>query len=327
MPSDTARRAKRIAGIALAIAAGLVVLLLVGTPLVLRGERFAWAFGRLKPATQGPSRWAAARSAAARWWRCCWGARPACACATSLILDPEGVEVFAAADISAAIQVHRNPWRVTVHDLEPGRARWRMAPMRERRGIGFLSAFLPPRRASGEPAGAGGPARPPPPCARPPAPTSSSPSPAPTSTGSTASFDFPGWGLVLNDIRGRGELVAGQRDGRPVLRFEVAGVDARGGGLLRILSGRAMTAVPFDRVLIDRVGTPADTPADLLLLVTQASTGRSRLGGRALFAGLFACGASGAAARACRSGRLAPGRRRADRGGAGAGRPGSGGAG
>ena len=104
--------------------------------------------------------------------------------------------------------------------------------------------------------------------------------------GLTASFDFPGWGLVLNDIRGRGQLHVGPIE--PRLQFEVRDVDARAGGMLRILRGAAMTPVPFDRVAIQRIGTSGERAADLLLEVAAARTGRSALSGRALFGGLFA---------------------------------------
>jgi hypothetical protein len=306
VPRASLRKVSRLAGVVLAIVIALAVVLLLGTPLVLRGERFAWALARLVPATQGTIK----VGGGALGWSSLAAVllgRPAhVQLRDVLILDPEGVEVFAAARVSAAVQVERNPWRVAVHDLRPGAARWRMARMRERRGIGFLAAFLPPRRpgapgrrgprAPAGDAGAPGPAgdtrRGPSGGTRAPAARAEGTDFTFTITGAEldgldASFDFPGWGLVLNDVRARGQLVAGISGGRPVLRFEAAGVDARGGGLLRILGGRALTAVPFDRVLIDRVGVPADAPSDLLLLVREAATGRSRLGGRALFAGLF----------------------------------------
>jgi hypothetical protein len=207
------------------------------------------------------------------------------------VLDPEGTVVLRAAHVSAAVQVGRSPWRITIHDLRPGRGTWRMATMREHSGIGFLAAFQPPRRP--RPAGPT-PPRPAPPRAPAPAPRFAFAIAGAQLDGLDATFDFPPWGLVLNDVKAAGGLsleLTGA--GRPILRFDVRSIDARRGGSLRILGGPDATLLPLDRARLARVGTAEGAPTDLFLEVEEGLTGTSRLSGRALFPSLFGRRADG----------------------------------
>ena len=161
MPSDTARRAKRIAAITLAAIAGLVVLVVFGAPLVLRGSWFARTALRFLPPMQGQIHLGGGSLGFTAIAATLLG-RPAQVTLTDLeILDPEGVEVFRSDRLTATVQIQRNPLSVVVRDLRPGQSRWRFARMHHRPGIGFVTAFLRPgqptsserrRRGEGRPA-------------------------------------------------------------------------------------------------------------------------------------------------------------------------------
>ena len=194
--------------------------------------------------------------------------------------------------LEAVVHLQRDPWRLTIRELRPGIARWRFARMHQRRAIGFIAALMPPpQRPASEAA----------PRERPPQRGPRADRPAAGGSrrrlsrvqfnieradldGLTATFDFPGWGLVLNDIRGTGQLSVGGTTPSG-LQFEVRDVDARGGGMLRILRGANMIPMPFDRVAIHRIGTVGRGGADLLLEVREALTGRSRAAGGRCSAG------------------------------------------
>src|SRR6185436_11863581 len=78
----------------------------------------------------------------------------------------------------------------------------------------------------------------------------------------------------------------------PQLSFEARGIEVRRGGLLRVgLRDQQWAAVfPFQHVQIDRYGTDPGAPADMLLDVGRASTGRSALSGHARFTDVFPWG-------------------------------------
>jgi hypothetical protein len=284
LTSDTARRAKRIAAITVAALAGLAVLLVFGTPLVVRGSWFAAITLRLLPSMQGQIHLGGGSLGLGAIAAVMLG-RPARVTLNDLeILDPEGVEVFQSDRVTATIQIQRDPLAVVVRDLRPGQARWRFARMQRRPGIGFIAAFLrpgSPPRLNGACAARIDP-RPAPPlrsprsrCRPPPPMAGSFRIEGAELDGLSASFDFPGWGLVLNDIRGRGQLSVRAAERR--LQFEVRDVDARGGGMLRILRGAAMVPVPFDRVAIQRIRHRRARPAPICC---WRCAGRRRAGRR-----------------------------------------------
>ncbi len=276
---------------------GLIALCAVLLPLVFRGPRLAWALGKALPPMQGEIHLGGGRLGVGALFSLALGRPTSLVLQDLRVLDPEGVEVFWAADLRAALAVERAPLRIVIHDLRPGVSRWRLARMRTRGGIGFLAAFVPRgRRPELAPPG-----RPAPPVERerPVRPEGATRPPGEPRLqfaiasahldGTRATFDFPGWGLDLQDIRATGSFWAGLRgDGRPPIGFEVRDIHARGGGGLRIGAGRQAAQVPFDKARLHWIGTPSHAPADLLLLVSGATTGRSRLSGRAQFVSLFA---------------------------------------
>ncbi len=143
--------------------------------------------------------------------------------------------MFQSDRLTATVEIQRNPLAVVVRDLRPGQARWRLARMHQRPGIGFTAAFLRPGQPTSAERRQRGQDRPAPGATPPFAPKPVPPPPPMSSSfriegaeldGVSATFDFPGWGLVLNDIRGRGQLSVRAAERR--LQFEVRDVDARG---------------------------------------------------------------------------------------------------
>jgi hypothetical protein len=287
--------ALRLLGWGLLGVLGLGLLAMLAGPQLVRGPRLVALVQRALPPMQGQLRIGGGALG--------WDTAFALALGRTVSLrldnvdlrDPEGVEVLWAARLRATVQIERDPLRITLHRLRPGVARWRFARMRSRPGIGFLAAFRPPPRARVPPAVPPVPPTPVAPARRP-APVFDGRPPASFDIvdadldGLSVTFDFPGWGLVLDDLRGRGYLAirAPAGGGPPAVAFDVRGIDARRGGSLRFLRGLARTVVPFDRVGIDRVGTSGLGGQDLLLLVREGATGRSRLSGRAQFGGVMA---------------------------------------
>jgi hypothetical protein len=289
-------RGLQIAALVVGSVAGLVICSALLLPLVFRGSRLVWLVHQVLPPVAGQVQLSGGELGVGSLFALALG-RPADVRLRDLtVRDPEGTEVFWAAELRAAVAVHRRPLRVVVHDLRPGVSRWRLASMRERSTVGFVAAFMPrgwrpaARSRTEAPRSVAPPAPAP---ARPPQPRRTRPTlevgiASAQLDGLSATFDFPGWGLELADIRATGSFWATiPSAGKPPIGFEVRDIDARRGGSLRILRGRFANRVPFDRARLDWIGTPAHAPADLLLLVGGASTGQSRLSGRARFSGLF----------------------------------------
>jgi hypothetical protein len=260
-------------------------------PAIIRGPRFARLIQSTLPPMRGTVEFKSGSIGVGALWALVFG-RPIPVHIDDLrILDPEGTVVFSSTRLSTGVRFERSPLRLTLHDLRPGKGTWRFARMKNRRGIGFLAAFLPARPP--RPPGAGGAG------GQPTTPSTPAPSPQrPRSLlafvldgarleGLDVTFDFPGWGLALKDVHARGSLHLDPANEDAPLRFDVRDIDARRGGQLRILGGRRATQIPFDRAALARVGTPAEAPTSLVLDVTAAMTGPSRLSGRAEFPGLF----------------------------------------
>jgi hypothetical protein len=287
-------RAVRIAAVTVAALLGFVAICALLVPLLFRGPRLVWAVHRFMPPTQGEIRLGGGHLGVGSLFALALG-RPITVVLDDLtIRDPEGTEVFWAARLRAAVVLQRHPLQVVIHDLRPGQSRWRLASMRTRPAIGFVAAFfLPGRRVPPAPRPTTAPPPAVPAAPRPPAAAAPLVQVRIASAhldGLDATFDFPEWALELKDIRASGSFWASlpPPPGAPPIGFEVRDIDARAGGGLRILRGVFANRVPFDRARLDWIGTPNHSPADLLLLVAGAATGRSRLSGRALFAGLFA---------------------------------------
>ncbi|HEY2731043.1 MAG TPA: hypothetical protein VGK52_13960 [Polyangia bacterium] len=204
------------------------------------------------------------------------------------VAGPDGGEVLSAEDISAEIDVARNPWRIVVAPALVSHGRWRLSV--DGTDAGFLGAF----RAV--PAGATRAA-----CLAP-APRRGGPRPLP-STGASlvvrdarleeidVELDFPVWGLALPRVRATGSLAVGTPGGVG-FTFDVRDATAPGGRLRAGPGGAhatvATTTALFDDVVISHVGVSPDEPSDLVLAVAHADTGRSRLAGTAAFENVFA---------------------------------------
>jgi hypothetical protein len=257
----------------LVVAAAAVALL----PTIVRGPRFAWVVRRVLPPMLGQISIGGGRLGAGTVFALLTGRDFSIELDDLRVLDPEGTVVLASAHLSAQVAVHRDPARLVISDLRPGRATWRLGRMQHHRGIGFVAAFLAPARAGGRARGRAAPAE---------QPFVFQIANAELD-GLDAAFDFPTWGLDLGNVKATGSLMADTRDpDHHVFGFEVHGIDARRGGTLRILDGTAAARLPFERALIRRVAITPQQQNDLQLDVEMAATGQSRLGGQATFGGV-----------------------------------------
>lgn len=277
-----------VAGIALAVILSVAVL----APTVLGGARFGRLVESRLPPTCGQihiggGRWTWA--AALAFLR----GRPAALELTDVaIRDPEGAEVLRIRRLSGRVEVSHDRLHVKVHDVRVDGAAWRfaMGPENGRRevgGVGFLRAFMP----------AGGGAEPGRCAPRPPrtptpvrasVPRGSFEIDGATIDGLDVTFDLPGWGLVLKNVRTTARLAIpnpGAAGGD--VAFEVMDADARGGGELRVLAGPGALRLPFSRAALQRVATTAARP-DAIELAASVTTGRSRLVLSGAFTGVFA---------------------------------------
>ena len=279
------RAMKRIAyGVLLVLA--ILIALAAPAPWVIRGARFGTVVGRMLPATRG--------SIAVGGGRWTWGAvwellhgRPAPLALDGLrVLDPEGTEVLRAAHVTVAVEMGRAPSRLVLHDLRVSDGLWRFASMRRERGVGFTAALESPRPAA--------------PRARAVARASLFEIRGAVLDGVDTTFDLPGWGLSVARVHAHGNLAlastpgAGGPDahGRPArssvsFTFDVSDADLGGGGVLRILDGRARVELPFSAGRIERVATSAGAPDDLQLDADEVATGTSRLSVHGAFTSLY----------------------------------------
>ena len=288
------RRAKRAAkGLAVVVASLLVLAALA--PVVVSGARFGRVVGWLMPATRGTLSVAAGTWSWGAVWSI-WRGRPAPLSLDGIrIADPEGVEVLRAEHVDGSVELSRDRTRLVLRDLHIRRAFWRFAQMKNEREVGFLAALQPARRAAAPPRARGG-------------GLASFAITGADLDGIDLTFDQPGWGLVLTDVHARGQLAlasvprqasagapanARARGPRSVFTFEVTGADLRGGGLLRILSGRARTELPLSGGRIDRVATTAERPDLLELAASGVATGATRLNLNASFGGIAGGGDRG----------------------------------
>jgi hypothetical protein len=270
---------------------GLAAAILILPPLVVRGPVLRWIVAR---ATRDLCGTIAVDGGHAGWLvvpDLLRGRSFAVELGGLRVVGPDGGEVMFVERITAEVQVGRAPWRIVVEPALVERGRWRLAVDQTGGLGGFLGVFrtVPAGEArvaclTPAPRRAGGARR-----AQP----------------ASASFvvrrarleeidvdlDFPVWGLSLPRARATGSLALGEPGG-PLFTFEVR--DARApGGVLRAGPGGAAatiatTTAHFDDAVIARVGVSPDEPADLVLEVAHADTGRSRLSGKAVFENVFA---------------------------------------
>jgi hypothetical protein len=206
------------------------------------------------------------------------------------VTGPEGDEVLRAASITTDVAIARNPWRVVVNGGVASRGSWRLAVDPAGRVGGLLGAFRVVPEGATKAA-----------CLQPAAPRRGS---RPPSTPSASlelrgvrlddvdvDLDFPVWGLFLPRVHAVGSLALGTPGGAG-FTFDVRDATAPGGALRAGPGGTrasaATTTAHFDDVAIAHVGVSLEDPGDLVLTVTRADTGRSRLQGNAVFTNVFA---------------------------------------
>jgi hypothetical protein len=206
------------------------------------------------------------------------------------VSGPEADEVLHVATVTTHVEVARHPWRVVVDGGVASNGRWRLAIDPSGRIGGLLGAFRI------VPAGASKAA-----CLEPVTPRRGPRPPSqPNATlelrdvrlyDVDVDLDFPVWGLFLPRVHAVGSLALGTPGGAG-FTFDVHDATAPG-GVLRAGPGgarasAATTTAHFDDVAIAHVGVSREDPSDLVLNVTRADTGRSRLEGNAVFTNVFA---------------------------------------
>lgn len=279
------RAMKRIAYGVLTVLA-LLVAVAAPAPWLIRGARFGTVVGWMLPAMRGKITVGGGRWTWGAVWELLHG-RPAALELDGLrVVDPEGIDVLRAAHVTVGVEMGRAPSRLVLHDLHVSDGLWRFATMHRERDVGFLSALSSPRLSTARP--------------RAPARASLFAIRGAVLDGVDTTFDLPGWGLAVARVHAHGNLAlastpgAGGSDahGRPArstvsFTFDVSDADLGGGGLLRILDGRARIELPFSAGRIERVATTADAPDDLQLDADDVATGASRLSVHGAFTGLY----------------------------------------
>ena len=281
-----ARWARRVASVVLAVVLAIVLL----PPLVLRGPVARWAVSRATRDLCGTVHIEGAHLG--------WLVVPALLRGRPFLVQVQGAridgadgkDVLRAESVSAMVEVARKPWRVVVDGGVASRGGWRIGIDPEGRVGGLLGAFrvVAPGASRGV-------------CLEPVAPRRGPRPPVAPSSASLelrairldevdVTLDFPLWGLFLPHARGTGSLAVGTPGGAG-FTFDVLDATAPGGEL-RVGPGgaaasSATTTAFFDDVVISHVGVSTKEPGDLVLTVTRADTGRSRLSGTALFDNVF----------------------------------------
>jgi hypothetical protein len=278
-PRPWRRATKRIAFGVVAVIA-LAIAFAVPAPLLIRGSRFGTVVGWMLPTMRGKITVGGGRWTWGAVWELVHG-RPAPLEIDGLrIVDPEGTEVLRAAHVTVAVEMGREPARLILHDLHVSDGLWRMTSMRGERASGLVAAIQSPHRAAGR--------------ARAPARAATFAIRGAVLDGIETTLDFPGWGLSVARVRARGNLAVGPAPGGPggsrppsIFTFDVSDADLGGGGVLRILDGRARVELPFSAGRIERVATTSDAPDDLRLDADGVATGASRLAVHGAFTGLY----------------------------------------
>jgi hypothetical protein len=263
------RKAARIAGY---VGVGLVVLaavLAVGLPIYFRGERFGQLVEHVLPETRGHIHVGGGHWSWSTVIALVRGEPGALSVDDLTITDPEATEVLHIEHVTARVEVHRNPTRITIHDLVIKDARWRFAQMAKEKKVGFLASLEAIPKAGRKKASK-------------PSSTSLSIEGA-RLDGVEVTFDLPNWGLILRDAHG----TAGLAFKGKAFTFEVKDADIRAGGRLRILSEKKGIVLPVERARLDRVATTAEDPDSIRLDASGIVTGASRTSGGGVFTGIY----------------------------------------
>jgi hypothetical protein len=296
--SPSARRLLGRLGWGLAIAAGTIALLALCIPLLLSGPRLARLVERATAPLCGSVRIGGGHLAATGLFDLILGRRARLEIDGLRLFTPAGEEVIAAGRVVAEVTVERNPLRVLVDDMTLDRVKWHLY-QRAAGGVTLSEVFrrVPQGGSRAQCLVPIVPPPPPPPRSRQPPvhlPTGGTPF-AVEIRGATVRevdllLDFRTWALALPDVDALGSLsFSADADGRPSLAFEVTELEARTGGSLRVgrREARVAATTPFERVTVARFAATRERPADLLLEVTSARTGRSNLSGTAWFTNVF----------------------------------------
>ncbi|MEP6654816.1 MAG: hypothetical protein ABJA82_15745, partial [Myxococcales bacterium] len=280
-------RALRAAAIVFGLALAGAVLL---APLLVSGPRLGRLIERNLPALRGE-----VRVGGGNWtWPALWalwrGKGAPFALTDVRMLDPEGTEVFRARRLTGTVDWQRTPLQVTLHGLRVEDAAWRFARMRTTPGIGFLAALLPrqssqaARRAPVD--GGAAPVVDNPPVAAPGGRRGPGFRIADARLeGLQATFVFPDWELLLNDVHASGALAFdGSRGAKPAFTFDVAKGDVRGGGRLGIQGGPTPLVIPLERAWLNRMAT---TSAAVDTILLDAAPVMISAGANASFSGRF----------------------------------------
>lgn len=264
----------RVLGVLLGLAIAGPPALIATAPITLRGRAFGLLVERALPALSGR-----VRIGGGRW---SWGTvlalareRPAPLVLEDVhVADPDGREVLHVVRLTARLEVHRRARTVIVHDLIADSVSARFESTRAGDGVGLIAALAP---APGH-AGREGPA-----------PAFSVEIPNAIVHRSDATFALATWGLTLSDMPAlTASFSYGRTAGRdPTLSFDVRGIEARAGGLLRVGAAGAPWLLPFARARIDRIATTEGAPDALRVEAREIATGRSELAFSATFRGVL----------------------------------------
>ena len=290
--------AKRLAA-GLAIGSALLVALALTLPLVVRGRRLGWAVERATSSLCGTVHLRGGKVSVTAIFDLLFG-RPTYVELDGLdVLAPDGDEVLVAERISLRLGLGLHPRRADVRDLHVTSARWLFIEHKDEGRMDFAEIVrrVPPegRQACL--------ARPVPRPVRPiiaPPPRAAAPTPTPAVIEVHGALledidlrlDFATWALVLNGTSASGQVRFEVGGSGPPLTFEARGIVARKGGELRVGRRAQQWAAltPFDHVQIDRFSTDPAAPADMVLEVGGAQTGRAVLAGHARFTDIFPWG-------------------------------------
>jgi hypothetical protein len=251
----------------------VVAALAVAAPYVISGPRLGRVIGWALPPMRGHVHVGGGSWSWGAAWEVFRGRPGVIVLEDVLVTDADGARVLQARQITTALQLDRDRRDVVLHDLKLTDGFWRMARTKDRRGIGFLTAFEGP-----------------------PAPKPSTTMPAsPTAKASTkrrpasfriaeaqlhnltAEFDLPGWALTLRQVDTRGSLAVGpDAGGRVIFTFEVLNADVRDGGMVAVLDGARRLTLPFSSTRIARIATTAAAPDAIEIDADEIATGRSR---------------------------------------------------
>jgi hypothetical protein len=272
-------------GLRVAVGLGLLLLALVlGAPLVLRGPRLARLVENLLPAMCGRVHADGISLGTFAIVQGLTGHSFPIEIDGLVVDDPSGRRVLSLQRTTARLRVTRDPRRLTVADLRVGPGTWKMLADR-RGGVSLLAAFAPADSCGG---------------ARPPRRHGGGGGPSAQLllervelVDLDITFDFSAWALTFAHASAVGRMDVGPGpDGNARLSFDVRDVRAGPGSGLRVGSPRDawVAEVPFDAVELARAAAPLDHPTDLVLEVSHAKTGRSDLGGTAVFRSILGRG-------------------------------------